>query len=97
MGITKLDIKRQFPRADSVEQEGSKQLFHVWNADGSAFILSYQTIIGFVFAGITYLTTEKYSVTTSCHQGYIKRQSYSFTELSNDDMFDKINALKLGV
>lgn len=97
MTITKSDIKRIFPRAESIEQEGGKQLFHVWNADGSAFILSYQTIIGYIFAGKTVLTTKKYSHTTACHKGIIKRQAHSVDEVSNADMFDKINNLKLGV
>ncbi len=97
MTITRRDIKAQFPRATSVEQEGSKQLFTVHNADGSSFILSYATIIGFQFAGSVYLTLRKYSHTTSAHQALVRRDYGRVIDIDDAFMWQKLDELKLGV
>lgn len=58
--ITKQTRKDLF-KTDSVEQIGSKQLFIV---NGTALV-SYTTIVGKLMEDTWYLSTEKYSVTTT--------------------------------
>lgn len=91
MGITKADIKAMYPNADSIEQEGSKQLFFAWINQDKALILSYETIIGASIRGKVYLTDVKYSPTTSRHCSHIARQTYSSWVLSADELQTKVN------
>ncbi len=62
---TIVDVKSQF-NTDNVKQAGSKQLFVV----NDNTLVSYRTIVGKLIDGTWYITTEKYSVTTTrqCNQ-----------------------------
>lgn len=65
MSVTIKNIASQFNTTrDTVKQIGSKQLFIVSTPTGTVLV-SYYTIVGKLVAGTWYLTTKKYSVTTS--------------------------------
>lgn len=61
--VTKQNIINRFS-ATNVTQIGRKQLFTAC-VDNCTVLISYYTIVGRHIAGTWYLTTEKYSVTTS--------------------------------
>ena len=71
MNVTKKDISTIFGvPLSAIEQVGRKQLFVVNISSGDIgyrhILISYRTIIGFHDSEFWYITTRKYSRTTSC-------------------------------
>lgn len=64
MPVTKQDLKRYYPDAESIERIDSMQLFKACYPD-KVYLISYRTVIGVKRAGVWYITTQKYSPSTS--------------------------------
>ena len=81
------DIKARYT-GHSVEQVGSKQLFIVYTGYGKALVLSYDTIIGVYSDDTLFLTTEKYSHTTSRHCSELSRmyKAKAVKRVDNDEL-----------
>ena len=58
------ELQQRFPSA-AIEQLGSKQMAIVAQPDGTTNLVSYETVVGCKQNGCWYLTTKKYSITTS--------------------------------
>jgi hypothetical protein len=58
-------LRELFPSAINIEQIGSKQIAIVIQPEGLTELYSYSTKVGIFKEGIWYLTTAKYSHTTS--------------------------------
>lgn len=71
MKVTKKDISAIFGvPLSAIKQVGAKQLFIINVSNGDIgyrhILVSYRTIIGFHDSEFWYITTKKYSQTTSC-------------------------------
>lgn len=73
MQVTKKTITTNFT-VENVEQIGSKQLFKAYNTYyGTGVYYSYRTIIAIKYNGQWWLTSEKFSSTTSRHKTEIQK------------------------
>jgi hypothetical protein len=90
--VTITDISKAYPYC-SVKQVGSKQLFIIEGEINNTYqkvLISYKTIIGRFYAGIWFITNEKYSVTTTRQANqFIKDTSFTVTRL-NDISLDSV-------
>jgi len=68
MKITVFEVRNKF-KPCKIEQVGHKQLFIMDNR----LLVSYLTIVGVEIAGIWYLTSKKYSRTTSRQLNYFSQ------------------------
>lgn len=73
MKVTKKTITANFT-VDNVKQVGSKQLFKAYNTYyGVPVYYSYRTIIAIKYNGNWWVTSEKFSSTTSRHKSEIQK------------------------
>lgn len=89
MKVTKKTITAHFT-VDNVKQIGSKQLFKAYNTYyGTGVYYSYRTIIAIKYNGNWWLTSEKFSSTTSRHKTEIQRMENNCTTVDSIE-FDTI-------
>lgn len=95
--VTIKDIMLKFNvRRDKVQQFNSCQLFIVDSADYGRVLVSYTTIIG-MFHNLTwYITTQKYSVTTSKQTStFIKSTPFKIERVEENTLRDLLIVLKM--
>lgn len=82
---TLTEIKARYPNP-TVEQVDSKQCFYVYIGHQQCIALSYDTIIGCYVKGVFYLTTHKYSVTTTRHCSRMARDFTTVRRVDNEEL-----------
>jgi len=79
------EIKALYPN-HTVEQVDSKQCFYVYFGTQHAIALSYKTIVGCYTKGTFYLTTHKYSVTTTQQCNRMARDFCSVRRVDDEEL-----------
>lgn len=92
MSVTKKDISAIFGvPLSAIKQIGAKQLFIVNISSGDIgyrnILVSYRTIIGYHDSEFWYITTKKYSQTTSCQITAFSRSRWGrIKRVGNDEL-----------
>ena len=84
------DIKNRFP-GNKVERIDTRQAFYVYCGTQHMLALSYNTIVGCYCYGTFYLTTDKYSVTTTKQCNRMAKDFHTVERVS-EEMLQKIVA-----
>ena len=97
--ITIKDIMIKFNvKRDKVKQFNSCQLFIVDSTDYGRILVSYTTIIGMFHDLTWYITTRKYSVTTSKQTStFVKSTPFEVEHVDENTLRDMINCIKDGL
>ena len=97
--VTIKDIMNQFNVArDKVKQVKSMQLFIVDSPSYGRILVSYRTIIGMFYNGVWYITTEKYSVTTSKQTStFIRSTPFEVKRVEENTLRDMVNCISDGL
>ena len=82
---TLTDIKKRYPR-HTVEQVDKRQCFYVYTGHNNAIALSYDTIVGCYANDTFFLTTEKYSVTTTQQCNRMARDFHTVKRVDSDEL-----------
>ena len=97
--VTIKDIMIGFDvRRDKIKQFNSCQLFIVDSSSYGRVLVSYRTIIGMFYNGTWYITTEKYSTTTSKQTNtFIKSTPFEVERVEENTLRDMINCIRDGL
>lgn len=97
--VTIKDIMIRFNvKRDKVKQFNSCQLFIVDSTDYGRVLVSYTTIVGMFYNGVWYITTKKYSTTTSKQAStFIKSTPFKVERVKENTLRDMINCIKDGL
>jgi hypothetical protein len=82
---TTRQVQARYPN-NTVEQVDSKQCWYVYFGTQNAIALSYETIVGCYVRGVFYLTTEKYSNTTTAQCTRMSRDFNTVKRVDADEL-----------
>lgn len=85
-------------KRDKIKQFNSCQLFIVDSTSYGCILVSYRTIIGMFYNSTWYITTAKYSVTTSQQSNtFIKSTPFEVERVAENTLRDMINCIRDGL
>ena len=95
MTVTKKDIQLAYNVApDKVKQVNSKQLFIVDTSYLGRLLVSYKTTIGLFHNGVWFITSEKFSVSTSRQTNqFINSTSFEVKRVDKETFDDLLMAI----